>query len=836
MVQDNLDAWIQAIDADLGRPKAETLPAETGLIVERCLISADKLEEWTTPEVLTDIVPDWQKSWKPTIYKEAKGVVLIIGPWNFPMVLTLQPLIGAIAAGCCAAVKPSEIGSNYSNLLAKLLPLYLDQSAYRVILGDAEVTSKALELPWDHGSGRVGRIIASAAAQHLTPVTLELGGKSPVIIAADCDIELAAKRILWGKITNSGQICASPDHVYIVRERLASFVDALTKCYADFFPNGVLGTKTMGHIINKTHFHRLTKLLERTKGKVVLGGKNDGHLSIEPTVVIDVGVDDSLMEEELFGPILPVIPVDSVDEAISSIRRGPHPLTIYAFTQNDATKRKIFENTLSGVMTFNETFQTLSVNELPFGGVGASGYGRQGLKNTFDTFTYLRSSIDMPKEAEPSLDARYPPFTEEKINIVSETSLLQIPPSSNPFAKWHWKRVEAAQQWTVRMRATLDARALKPFTKALVCLSKYGEELSIQATPDTLTLSSTNSSYSAYGHFKFNKYFFAKYSLPPGESIEAPQVTGQLLTKSLLSVLRHRNVDKMVNRCELSIVGSDGQEDEQDTLEGRLIVRLHCKHGKPSISTELSVSVEEFDTYDVYEFPAVIAFHLREFMATILFADSLGLSLGIRFTESVNPVFIEVEGDSYETLFVISTNHASGQEHGSGQGQSSRSNKRERNGASVGPSRYKRPMRAAQREHMAFDRPAPTPLPAASSSQWEDRRPPRTAPKEPLFLPTSSQLTTGSGPLQDSGLGGEEMGQHEFVAPAEGIGSQGSHTAAYPRHSLIPEIATIARESPGYPDSDNRTDSLELIEDVEMAASQVYSPTSNKDFRPLFED
>ncbi|KAJ8516078.1 hypothetical protein ONZ45_g6570 [Pleurotus djamor] len=138
---------------------------------------------------------------------------------------------------------------------------------------------------------------------------------------------------------------------------------------------------------------------------------------------------------------------------------------------------------------------------------------------------------------------------------------------------------------------------------------------------------------------------------------------------------------------------------------------------------------------------------------------------------------------------------------------------------------------------MVFDRPAPTPLPAASSSQWDDRRPPGgTAPKEPLFLPTSSQLTTGSGPLQDSGLGGEEMGQHEFVAPAEGIGSQGSHTAAYPRHSLIPEIATIARESPGYPDSDNRTDSLELIEDVEMAASQVYSPTSNKDFRPLFED
>ncbi|KAL0956316.1 hypothetical protein HGRIS_002469 [Hohenbuehelia grisea] len=430
MVQENLEPFAKTIINDLGRPRNETYPVELGLVVTRSITSAEKLEEWTKPEVLTEAVPDWQKTWKPTIFKQAKGTVCIIGPWNYPMILTLQPLIGAIAAGCCAIIKPSEFSPAYSTLLAELLPKYLDTSAYRVVLGGIPETTRVLELQWDHifytGNGRVGRIVAAAAAKHLTPLTLELGGKSPIIIDANYDMDLAAKRLLWGKISNAGQICISPDHAFIVREKQDEFTAALKKWYGIFYANGPLNSE-YGHIVNETHHTRLMALINETKGEIVVGGGSNDKLGIEPTVVKNVKNDDVLMDDELFGPIFPVIPVDSVDDAIEAINARPHPLMLYVFTEDDQVKQKVLENTQSGNIAFGDTFQALSVDALPFGGVGESGYGRQVLKYTFDEFIYLRSSIDMPKEAEPTLEARYPPYNEEKLKFLGAACLTKIP-------------------------------------------------------------------------------------------------------------------------------------------------------------------------------------------------------------------------------------------------------------------------------------------------------------------------------------------------------------------------------------------------------------------------
>ncbi|KAL4266026.1 Aldehyde dehydrogenase [Pleurotus pulmonarius] len=431
MAQDHAEEWLQAIAADLGRPIAETHAIEIGPVVERAIISVAKLETWTAPKVLTDVVPDWQKSWKPTIYRAAKGVALIIGPWNYPMILTLQPLSAAIAAGCCVVVKPSEHAPRFASLLAKLLPQYLDPLAFRVVLGGPDVGTRMMEYRWDHvfftGGEKIGRIVAEAAGKLLTPVTLELGGKSPVIIDSNYDIKLAAKRILWGKIANCGQLCVSPDHVFIPREKQDEFITALKECYNQFFPNGALGSGLIGHIVNGTHFNRLKSLLSRTQGTIVLGGQTDDKLGMEPTIVADVTVNDSLMEEELFGPILPILPVKSIQEAISRIRSGPHPLMMYVFTDDQEIKKNVLANTISGQITFNDTLSELSVAELPFGGVGASGFGYGNLRHGFETFTYLRSSIDMPRDAEQSLELRYPPFTEEKIVFLGKATYMDIP-------------------------------------------------------------------------------------------------------------------------------------------------------------------------------------------------------------------------------------------------------------------------------------------------------------------------------------------------------------------------------------------------------------------------
>ncbi|KAG6852860.1 hypothetical protein C0991_008495 [Blastosporella zonata] len=425
MVQENTDVLAEALAADLGRPRQEAFMAEIGAVIEKALICAEKLEEWAKPAQVK--VPDWQKSWSPTIHKGSKGTVLIIAPWNYPMILSLQPLYGAISAGCCAVIKVSELAPNYGELLAQLLPRYLDGSAYRVVLGAVPEVTKLLELQWDHifytGNGRIARIISAAAAKHLTPLTLELGGKSPVIVDGTFDIALAAKRMLWGKINNAGQICVAPDFVLVLREKQDELAAALKAAYDSFYPEGALNSASISRIISEGHHERLKGLLARTQGQIVFGGQTDDRKGFEPTIVKNVTANDSLLEEEIFGPILPLVPVDSIEDAIEFVNSRDHPLVLYAFTESEETKRTLIERTMSGNLVFNDTFQQLAVNELPFGGVGESGYGRQHLQYSFDIFSYDRGCIDVPKSAEPSLGVRYPPYTKESVAFFATPAL-----------------------------------------------------------------------------------------------------------------------------------------------------------------------------------------------------------------------------------------------------------------------------------------------------------------------------------------------------------------------------------------------------------------------------
>ncbi|KAG1777961.1 aldehyde dehydrogenase [Suillus placidus] len=432
MAQNERELICDALKKDLGKPKTEVLMAEVGGVIEGALKSAERLPEWAKTEYPD--VPDWQKSWKPAIYKAPRGTVLIISPWNYPMILTFQPLMGAIAAGCTAVLKPSELVPTFSQLLDEIVPKYLDQNAYRVVNGAVPETSKLLELQWDHifytGNGRVARIVASAAAKHLTPLSLELGGKSPVVIDSAYDIDLAAKRILWGKCNNAGQICVAPDYILVQRDKQDELVQAFQKHIDAFFPKGALDSPLFGSIVSDLHHKRLTSLLSRTKGKVVLQGRADAaRRRLEPTIVKDVADGDSLLEEEIFGPILPIVPVDSLDQAINFVNARPHPLVLYAFSDNERMKQQLVSETQSGGIVFNDTFQQLTVNELPFTGVGESGYGYQFMKHTYDTFTQLRSSIDMPKEAEAHLAMRYPPHSEEAVRTLTAAVYTPIPPS-----------------------------------------------------------------------------------------------------------------------------------------------------------------------------------------------------------------------------------------------------------------------------------------------------------------------------------------------------------------------------------------------------------------------
>ncbi|KAK9895925.1 aldehyde dehydrogenase [Cystobasidium minutum MCA 4210] len=431
LVQDNMDQFTEAIRLDLGRSKNETYIVELSGILNEIIDAVHNVEKWakpTRPKVSFDMA-----LLKPTIYKEPKGVALIIGTWNYAVTLALGPMIGAISAGCPAVLKCSEVTTHTGALMANLIPKYLDQDAYAVVLGEVHVITRLLEMQWAHifytGNAKVARIIAAAAAKHLTPMTLELGGKSPCFIDPSLkDLNVAAKRILWGKRVNCGQTCISPDYVIVTRDQHPSLLLALQKEYARIFPSTFqdLSKDDYPRIASVHHFDRLKKMIENSQGKVVLQGQMDRESKLMGITVLDeVAWDDAVMQEEIFGPILPIVVVDSVDEALQQIRPQT-PLALYVFSQSDAFISKIRSKTQSGAFIVNDVMLHFNIGELPFGGVGESGTGSYHGKKSFDTFTHERSSMTTPFWADFLTSVRYYPYTDRNKAIFQATQAKKI--------------------------------------------------------------------------------------------------------------------------------------------------------------------------------------------------------------------------------------------------------------------------------------------------------------------------------------------------------------------------------------------------------------------------
>ena len=404
----------RTLHQDMGRPAFDVYPSELSLIVAELGLVRRKLVRWTKPQrVPTPMACQPGRSY---IYPEPLGVVLIIGPWNYPLQLLLLPLVGAIAAGNCAILKPSELAPATSTLIGKMLPEYLDPACVQIVQGGPAETTALLEERFDHifftGGETVGRIVMQAAAKHLTPVTLELGGKSPCIVDRHADLDIAARRIVWGKFYNAGQTCVAPDYVLADKQIEEPLAARLKKTVNEFFGDDPHASGDFGRIINARHYERLMKLLDGS-GEIVTGGRGvAADRYIAPTILRNVPSDAPVMESEIFGPILPVVKVQDVDHAIALVNSRPKPLALYLFTQDRAIQNKVLRRTTSGGVTVNHCLMHLVNHSLPFGGVGASGMGAYHGRATFDTFSHKKSVLVKRTWLDPWFF--YPPYDEAK--------------------------------------------------------------------------------------------------------------------------------------------------------------------------------------------------------------------------------------------------------------------------------------------------------------------------------------------------------------------------------------------------------------------------------------
>ena len=392
MLSENEAAFVEALNADLGKSEAEAFTTEIGFLLSDIQHTKKHLRQWMKArKVSTPLLAQPARS---SLQPEPLGTVLIIGAWNYPVQLTLAPYVAALAAGNCALLKPSELAPASSALMASLIPRYLDGDAVAVVEGDKDVASELLSLPFDHifytGGEAVGKIVMAAAARNLTPVTLELGGKSPCVVDANTDITTTARRIVWGKWTNAGQTCIAPDYVLVERSCADALIDKLGKEIIRQFGNQPLQSKDYGRIVNERHLARLTQYTEGHE--IVIGGQIDeAQMKLAPTVILNPDIDTPVMQEEIFGPVLPVIEVSSVSEAIDFIKRRHKPLAAYLFSESPSMQQQFVEEVSAGSVCINDTIMFMANPQLPFGGVGNSGMGRYHGKFGFDTFSHLKS-------------------------------------------------------------------------------------------------------------------------------------------------------------------------------------------------------------------------------------------------------------------------------------------------------------------------------------------------------------------------------------------------------------------------------------------------------------
>ncbi|RDW88370.1 hypothetical protein BP6252_00402 [Coleophoma cylindrospora] len=412
LVDENEEQLRIALLKDVGKPIVESAGLELSLFKNEIVHMLDKLDEWLAPEM--PAVPAAFEGLTPTIYKQPKGTCLVIGAWNYPFFLAASPFLGAIASGCTGIMKPSELAPVTAMAMAELVPKYLDSSCYKVVNGGVDVVTALLKLQYDHlfytGGGNVGKIVMRAAAEYLTPVTLELGGKSPAIVSKNADLKIAAKRIAWGKFACAGQTCVAPDYALVEESVHDEFVKCLKDVIWDFYEGDAKAEHKTGRIVNTRHWERVTNLLANTKGTIVSGGSSDKEtLYVEPTVVTNVTTSDPLLLEEIFGPILPILTVPSIADACELVPKiSEQPLGLYIMTESSEEVDYMLSHTSSGGVTINDCMTQIAVPNLPFGGVGLSGMGCYHGRASIDTFTHRRSVVNVPKEADGAFEWRYP--------------------------------------------------------------------------------------------------------------------------------------------------------------------------------------------------------------------------------------------------------------------------------------------------------------------------------------------------------------------------------------------------------------------------------------------
>lgn len=407
----------EALRLDLGKSETEAYMTEIGMVLDEIKYNIKHLAKWAKKKYVS--TPLSQFPARSYRIPEPRGLVLIISPWNYPFLLSIQPLIGAIAAGNCVIIKPSEYSVNTSKLLKKILTEIYSEAYVTVVLGEKEVAQELLKEKFDYifytGSTKIGKIVMEATAKNLTPVTLELGGKSPCIVDEKCNVELAAKRIAYGKILNSGQTCVAPDYVFVHQNVKEQFLNFLIKYLNNFLGENALNNSDYPKIINEMQFNRIISLIDK-EHVIYGGGYNRNILKIEPTILTIKDMTSKVMQEEIFGPILPIIGYNNLDYIINYININPKPLALYLFTNNKKIEKRILKEVSYGGGCINDTIIHLANKRLGFGGVGNSGIGEYHGKFSFDTFSHYKSIIK--KSNHIDLPVRYHPYSKMKEKLI----------------------------------------------------------------------------------------------------------------------------------------------------------------------------------------------------------------------------------------------------------------------------------------------------------------------------------------------------------------------------------------------------------------------------------
>ena len=402
---------INALYRDLGKSEFEAYGTEIGFVLDSIGNFIKHLKNWSkTKKIRT---PIHQFPSKGFIMYEPYGTVLIIGPFNYPFQLLVEPLVGAIAAGNCAILKPSESTPTVSALVKQIIEETFDETYIRVVEGEKETTSALINSDFDYifftGSVPVGRIVMQAAAKNLVPVTLELGGKSPVIVDKTANLDIAAKRITWGKLINAGQTCIAPDYVLVHKDIKDSFIEKLKTTIVSFYGEDASKSSDYGRIVNSRQFGRLTSIIEKDKDKIIYGGNsNDGTLYIEPTILDRVNWKDAVMQDEIFGPIMPILEYENLETAIEMINDRPKPLALYIFTEDKNVEAEVLKKISFGGGCVNDTISHVASSSLPFGGVGNSGMGSYHGRDSFETFSHRKSILK--KSTSISIKLIFPPY------------------------------------------------------------------------------------------------------------------------------------------------------------------------------------------------------------------------------------------------------------------------------------------------------------------------------------------------------------------------------------------------------------------------------------------